>query len=198
MGDSMVRHGSGDVSPELSRPIVVARVSEEGERFRLKANAQERAALAKRFDLVDLPSLEAEGDVTVFDHGQRARVEGIVHAHVIQSCVVTLAPVEADIEERFVRAYASSIGAARNKEIVVNVDEDEPPDPIVGGAVDIGEAVAETLGLALDPYPRAPEAELPLDGTVSDSPKGRAGGPEAGEPMQETPFSALKGLLKKR
>lgn len=182
---------------ELSRRFAVAHIPDDGTAFRFEANAEERAALALRFDLIALPALKVEGRVAAFDHGRRARAEGTVRARVVQTCVVTLEPVPATIEDSFVRTYASAptrpTGAPQ--ETVLDLDAEDPPEPLVGGMVDIGEAVAETLGLALDPYPRAPEAEL-----------GDIGQADGGEPQKvtkiaenkrESPFSALKGLIKK-
>jgi len=114
-----------------------------------------------------------------------------VHAEVVQSCVVTLEPVPATVEDRFVRTYTSSPVDAE-LETVVDLDSDDPPDPILGGIVDVGEAIAEALGLALDPYPRAPGAELVLS-AGEDEPNITKTAENAGE----SPFKVLKGLLKK-
>jgi len=182
---------------ELSRRFAVAQIPDDGTAFRFAVNAEERAALALRFELIDLPALEVEGRIVAFDHGRRARAEGTVRARVVQTCVVTLEPVSATIEESFVRTYASEpprpTGASQ--ETVVDLDAEDPPEPLVGGAVDIGEAVAETLGLALDPYPRAPEADL---GDIGQPGGGEQEKPtEAAENKRESPFSVLKGLIKK-
>jgi uncharacterized metal-binding protein YceD (DUF177 family) len=177
--------------PEFSRPFTVARLSADGEPFQFEANDDERAALARRFELVAVTSLKAEGRIAASDHGRRARVEGRLHAEVVQSCVVTLEPVPATVEDRFVRTYTSSPVDAE-LETVVDLDSDDPPDPILGGIVDVGEAIAEALGLALDPYPRAPGAELVLS-AGEDEPNITKTAENAGE----SPFKVLKGLLKK-
>lgn len=182
-----------NVSSKISRLVALGDIPEGGEIFRLEASPEERAALAKRFDLLDLPSLDAEGKITASDHGQRARVEGIVRAHVVQSCVVTLEPVDADIEERFVRAYVNAPTETDGGEIVVDMTEDDPPDPVVGGRIDIGEAISEVLGLALDPYPCVAGAELPPESTAAEGSEER----NRGKSGRESPFSALNGLLKK-
>lgn len=183
--------------PEFSRPLSVAKVSEGGEPFRIEADAAERAALARRFDLVDLPSLEAEGTIVVFDHGRRARVEGVIRARVVQTCVVTLEPVPATVEDTFVRTYTSAPTrpSAADLETIVDLDAEEPPEPLQGGAVDVGEAAAETLGLALDPYPRAPGAAVG-EGTDGGR-KAPQNVTDAPENKRESPFSVLKGLVKK-
>jgi uncharacterized metal-binding protein YceD (DUF177 family) len=182
-------------TPELSRRISVATVPENGETFRIDATEAERHALARRFELIELPSLHAEGVLTVTGHGRRARLEGRVRAQVVQSCVVTLDPVPAEIDEPFVRLYSSDSAGAASAD--VDLEADDPPDPITGGAIDIGEAVAEELGLALDPYPRAPGAVLEQpDAAVSQSRENVAGESPA-ETRRESPFAALRGLVKK-
>jgi uncharacterized metal-binding protein YceD (DUF177 family) len=177
-------------TPELSRRIAVASVPEDGEEFRIEATDVERQALARRFDLVELPSLRAEGVLTTSGHGRRARMEGRLRAEVVQSCVVTLEPVAAEIDETFVRIFsADSVGPASE---AVDLDADDPPDPIVGGAIDIGEAVAEEFGLALDPYPRARGAVLD-----QSEPEVSQSGDAPAENRRESPFAALRGLVKK-
>jgi uncharacterized metal-binding protein YceD (DUF177 family) len=182
---------------ELSRPFSVAKVPEEGETFHLEATPEERAALARRFDLVELPSLEADGEILAFDHGRRARVEGVIRARVVQTCVVTLDPVPARIEDSFVRTYTSTPArpSGVEQEMVLDLDAEDPPEPLEGGVVDVGEAVAETLGLALDPYPRAPGAGLGEGGiSAGSTPEGPGDPPEK---KRESPFSVLRGLIKK-
>jgi uncharacterized metal-binding protein YceD (DUF177 family) len=175
--------------PELSRRLILASVPESGESFRIEATEEERRALARRFDLIDLPSLRAEGVLTVTDHGRKARLEGELRADVVQSCVVTLDPVPATVEERFVRIYSAEAGGEASA--AVDIDAEDPPEPIVGGAIDVGEVVAETLGLGLDPYPRAPGAELQAGEGLGE---GAAAAPGN---RRESPFAALKGLIKK-
>jgi uncharacterized metal-binding protein YceD (DUF177 family) len=186
---------TGVAGPELSRPYSAARLSIDGEPFRFEASAAERAGLAKRFELINLPSLSAEGLISVIDHGHGVRLEGVVRAEVVQACVVTLEPVPARIEEPFVRTFTDRLAAsAVDQETVLDMEEDDPPEPLVGGTVDVGEAVAETLGLALDPYPRAPGAKLPEGGGEAADAADVTNHPEI---QRESPFSALKGLIKK-
>ena len=84
-------------------------------------------------------------------------------ADVIQSCVVTLDPVAAHIDEWFELEYVPGNGPEKingNAEVVFDVEDDDPPETMHGGAFDIGEAIAERLALLLDDYPRKPGAEF--------------------------------------
>ena len=95
---------------------------------------------------------------------------------------MTLDPVVNRVEESIDMSFAEDIEAAA-REAEVALDAADPPEPMVDGAVDLGEAAAEQLALALDPYPRAPGAVFePL--------------PEA-EATKVSPFAALRRLQSK-
>ena len=105
-------------------------------------------------------------------------VTGRLEADVVQSCVVTLEPVAATVVE------PSSTGCSARKcpsEALDEVEIDaeaELPEPVVDGRLDLGEILAQELSLALDPYPRSPEADLQLaelDATDADGVAGTFG-----------------------
>lgn len=165
-------------TPEFTRVERVDHLAEgEVRPVALVADPAERAALARRFGLVALDRLEASGSLARL--GDVIRAELVLHAHVTQSCVVTLAPVASAIEEPVVLTFAPEVPESGH-EVDVDADADDPPEPIVEGAVELGEPVAEALGLALDPYPRAPGANFP--GWPADA---------APEPAPGSPFQAL-------
>jgi uncharacterized metal-binding protein YceD (DUF177 family) len=160
--------------------------------FHIEANAEERAALARRFALVALDALKAEGSLETLDNGRRAVLRAHLTARLTQSCIVSLEPVTAEIDEEFTLEYDADADPAALDEPEIPEDmedmeaflaEPDPPDPLVDGAVDVGDAVAEQLALALDPYPRAP-------GIVFE-------GSTASDSLAESPFKALAGLVKK-
>lgn len=139
-------------SPEFSRPIAVDRIGRDGKTFSIEADASERAGLARRFDLVSLDRLTAEIKLKRIDDGTY-RLIAKVEAVVVQSCVVSLEPVATHIQDRQTHLFAEA-GDEDD-----NADEDAP-EPILDGHIDIGEAVAQQLALALPAYPRAATAAL--------------------------------------
>ena len=143
----------GPLATEFVRPIELSRLNQGEQRFIINANAAERAALAERFGLVGLDRLEAGvrlGRIA----GGLVRLEAEMTADVTQTCVVTLEPVKNHVAEKFTVLYGEG-GEARE----VTLDgEAETIEAIVGGVIDIGEAVAQQLSLALDPFPHAPGA----------------------------------------
>jgi uncharacterized metal-binding protein YceD (DUF177 family) len=158
-GDSERRSERRSERP-WSVPFSVHEVPETGRRVELHADAQTRAAVAALAGVRDLPRLEAAFEVT--RHGQAGlRVTGRVSATVGQVCVVTLEPMQSEIDEPVDLVFAppaapvASDRASAADEIEVT---ENAPEVLVGGTVDLGAVATEFLILALDPYPRKPGA----------------------------------------
>lgn len=142
------------MTPEFSHPLVLAHVPAEGLALRLEADAASRARLAARLGLLALHGLAAELRLNPGPEG-RIDVRGHLDAELEQACVVTLAPVA----ERIAAPLAWRLLPAGMEA----TDGDDDPDDIEtqDGVADLGEALAQELALALNPYPRAPGAEIP-------------------------------------
>lgn len=170
---------------EFSRPVRVSDLDARGVTVAHKADAQERAALARRFDVGAVGKMSYEAEIR--PAGEGWRVSGTVRARVTQSCVVTLEDVAQEIEEPFSRLFLPDARPAGLADIDPDEQED-PPEPL-GTRLDPAEIATEAVALAIDPYPRAPGARF--DG-VADA--GEAA-PEGGETRR--PFSALAALREK-
>lgn len=144
--------------PEFSRPVALGLVGPDGRRETLEADDAERAALARRLGIPGVERLRAELRLRP-EPGGAVLVEGKLSAAVVQSCVVTLEPVAQHIEEDVLFRL-----------LPAGQEPGEGPDEVdeiatESGTADLGEAIAEQLALALDPYPRAPGAVLPAEAT---------------------------------
>jgi uncharacterized metal-binding protein YceD (DUF177 family) len=165
-----------------SVPVSVSEVPETGRHLDLVADEPTRAAIAELAGLSGLPRL-----VAAFDLALRGRsgvhVVGHVSATVGQTCVVTLEPIENEIDEAvdliFVPPHAASRVAREAAETALPADD--PPEPLLDGTVDLGAIATEFLLLGIDPYPRKP-------GAVFQAP---AGGDDIAHP-----FAALAALKK--
>ncbi len=154
----------------------------------IEAKAEERAALAARFGLLSLDHLSAIGRLHVFDKGRSARFEAEITADLVQVCVATLEPVPSHIDDYltvvYVRASKTDADVRAEKEILLEHDDEDEPEPFTDEGIDVGEAVAECLGLALEPYPRAADADSTLSAleNVFD------------DKERKSPFAALRKL----
>ena len=128
----------------------------------------ERAALARRFDLVALDRLAAH--FTLVRDALGVRASGHLSAAVTQSCGVTGDPLPAKIEEDFAIRFLPEPGEDESQDEIELAEEDLDTVFYTGSALDLGEAAAETLALALDPFPRSPNAAevLKQAGVISE------------------------------
>lgn len=151
------------MSPEFSRPFAVARVGEEA-RVTVEADDAERAAVARRMGVPELLALACEFTLRP-GPGRAILAHGVLRARVVQDCVLTLEPFEAAMAETFrLRFVPAEAGAAPFD------PEADDEIPYRGGEIDLGEAAAEQLALAIDPFPRKPGARLPAPEAERDSP----------------------------
>jgi uncharacterized metal-binding protein YceD (DUF177 family) len=174
------------IPPEFSRPVYVDTLGSTPRPLAIGANPEERAALAKRFGLVSIEALSAEAGLT--RRGDEVTAVGTLSASVVQSCVVTETPVPAEVEEEFRIVFRPAPRHDAEEEIELSEGE---LDVVFydGGAIDLGEAVAETLSLSLDPYPRSAEAQEALrEAGVKSEEEAR---------IESSPFAALAGLKDK-
>jgi len=157
-------------------PVRVEDVPETGLHFDLVADDHVRAGLAALAGVPGLPRLEAAIDVTRQGNGLRAT--GRVSATVGQTCVVTLEPMENQVDEAIDVTFApSSTDDLAHPDAAFEADE--PPEVLLDGTADLGAIAAEFLLLGIDPYPRKPDAEF---------------APPAAEGAATTPFAALAKL----
>jgi uncharacterized metal-binding protein YceD (DUF177 family) len=170
-------------APEFSRPVRIDTIGEGPRKLSVEAEEVERINLARRFGLVALDRLAA--DLTLCRKGGDIAMDGSLSAKVVQACVATGEPLEVGIEAAFALVFRRQHDAGGlEEEIELGADE---LDVVFydSTAIDVGEAVAETLLLNLDPYPRAPGAEEAL----------RQAGVKSEE--EAGPFGALAGLRDK-
>jgi len=148
--------------------------------------------LAARFGIVEVVALSGSAKVRPYKKAGLT-VEASFKAEVVQSCVVTLEPVHEIIEERFTQRYLPEHmivpdvpEESTEREIEIDIEAEDAPEPMTGNGVEVGEAVAERLALAFDPYPRKP-------GAAFERSAEEAGDAQESKP---NPFAALEKLKK--
>jgi uncharacterized metal-binding protein YceD (DUF177 family) len=165
-----------------SYPVSLNEIPETGRHFDLAPDAKTRAALAALAGVPEMKNLRASFDVA--PHGRDGlHLRGSVAATVVQTCVVTLDPIEREAEEAIDITFAQSsshrAGEATSAEPEALGDPDGP-EPLTDGTVDLGAIASEYLVLGIDPYPRKPGVEFQPPS-------------EAEDPSQH-PFAALSAL----
>lgn len=172
------------VAAEFARPVRLDVLGSAPRALAIAAEPDECAALATRFGLIALDSLAA--DATLTRDGDAVLAEGRVRASVVQACIATGDPVPATIDSPFSLRFVPEGAAPAGDEIELSEDDCDVVE-YQGLAIDLGEAVAETLSLALAPFPRSPDAGAAL----------KAAGVKSEEEAvaEASPFAKLKGLL---
>ena len=150
----------------LSRPVSVNRLPPEGSEVAVVASEDERAALAREFELPAIHTLE--GRFALSSSGARVHVRGRIHATITQTCVVTLYPFEATVEEEVDVDFTAPDQLP--KAVAQEVEAVPMQDEIVNGQIDLGRLTAEFLALGLDPYPRRPGVDFAPEGEGDEKP----------------------------
>jgi hypothetical protein len=167
-----------------SVPVAVAQIPENGLHREIEADPVARQAMAEAAGLREILSVQAALDVTP-QSGGRVHVGGHVRARIGQTCVVTLDPIENDIDEPIDLIFAPPEQIPQLADLVDEAVERgaeiaDPPEPIVNGVIDLGRLATDALFLGIDPYPRRPDAVFEPPAVAADP--------------EDHPFAALKAL----
>jgi hypothetical protein len=167
-----------------SVPVLIHEVPDTGRHFDLVADDRICSAIATAADLRGVSRLEAAFDVARLGR-DGLHVVGRVRAHVVQTCVVTLEPIEADVDEVVDLKFSAQLDDRepefREAGAAIDVDLEDATEPLVGDRIDLGDIATECLILGVDPYPRKPGAVFELPSIAEQS---------------SHPFAALSALKK--
>jgi uncharacterized metal-binding protein YceD (DUF177 family) len=156
------------VTGEFSRVVPTGRLGKAAAHHVIAASPEERAALARRFDLLAIDRFEATVELKRRADGT-VRFEAQLSADIVQACVVTLEPVSACVEDRFSVIFDPEIDEDAADALALENPEDEFREPLVDDSIDIGEVVAQQLSVIMDPYPRRPDSLPAIAETGSGS-----------------------------
>lgn len=190
----MTDHHGSIPAPEFSRFVSADAVRRTDVTETIEATESERRKLALRLELESIDRLTATVRLRAVRGGQMIRVSGRLEADVVQTCVVSLDPVPAHVEEEFEALFApESLIDDPGAEIDIDLNEsdEDAPEPMVGNRIDIGELTAQHLSLGLDPYPRAQSAAFEGYG---EAPEEEAAAAEPEEAEKPNPFAVLERL----
>jgi hypothetical protein len=150
----------------VSFDVNVARLPNKGMPVAIEATDAQREELAQIHGLVSVESFHADILVSAWKRNG-VSVEGRVVADIVQSCIVTLEPVNARVDEEIAQVFlpeTSKLGRESfglGGEILIDVDGPDSPQTFSGDVIDAGALAEEFFGLGIDPYPRKSGAALP-------------------------------------
>ena len=173
-----------DKADPWSAPVTVAQIPDTGLHRDIEADPAAREAMAAVAGLREILSANASLDVTP-KGGGRFHVAGQVRARIGQTCIVTLDPIENDIDEDVDLIFAPPEQIPEMADLVdVAAESDaevpDPLEPILNGVIDLGRVATDALFLGIDPYPRKPDAVFEPPVVPADP--------------GDHPFAALKAL----
>jgi uncharacterized metal-binding protein YceD (DUF177 family) len=146
-----------------SVPVTVEEIPETGLHLELEAPDAVRTAVARLANVREVSRLSAAFDLK--RRGAGVQVDGQVSGRVGQTCVVTLEPIENDVTEPVGLRFAPEAPMAADDpetagDLAAALTDEEPPEPLIGGKVDLGAIATEFLMLGIDPYPRKPGVQF--------------------------------------
>ena len=164
--------------------VNVAQIPETGLHREIEADVTVREAMADLAGLRDISLARASFDLTL-DRRGRVHVAGTVRARIGQTCVVTLDPIDNEIDETVDVMFAPSeqipqLADLAHEALAGEAEIPDAPEPIVDGVIDLGRLATDVLLLAIDPYPRKPDAVFEPEVATADP--------------EDHPFAALKAL----
>ncbi|WP_421854254.1 YceD family protein [Novosphingobium sp.] len=166
--------------PEYSYPIDLRQVNDVP--LTLVPDEAARRRLAGRFGITAIPAMQAT--VQLMREGERVTVTGRLVADVIQACRISAEDFPVHIDEPVLLRFVPPVGEiVLDEEIELTADACDEIE-YEGSAFDLGEALAQTLALAIDPFAEGPNADT-----------FRAEHGLAGETLTG-PFAALAALKK--
>ncbi|SEN51499.1 Uncharacterized metal-binding protein YceD, DUF177 family [Sphingomonas gellani] len=161
------------MTPEFARPQRLDTIGDREREVVVEADDAERRALATRFGLIGIDRLEGHFTIRRDTNGVSAR--GRVVADVVQPCSASGAPLPAHVDEPVALMFVEP--GTDTEEVELSADALDTME-IENGAIDLGEAAAETMALALDPFVRGPDADAALKaaGVLGEGEAGPFGG----------------------
>lgn len=189
----MVSPQQAPTANPISHPVNVLTLPTRGLELDIKPDADALAALAKLNGLVRIEDFAVSVALKRW-HKDGIRVTGNIQASLVQSCGVTLVDVPQHLDTQIDAVFlpdtsklARRIENGQADEILIDPEGDDAPDLFEPPWLDIGDVVQEFFALAIDPFPRAPDA--PAANHIEDD--------GADDNRKANPFATLASLKDK-
>ncbi len=173
---------------DLTFSLKASELDTKGVEILIEASSEECSALAERFGIVSIDNLSANLTVKAKTEFDGVLVAGNIKASLAQTCTVSLQDVPEAIDEEFSLLLVSPEVANNMDDDEAYLDENAPEyDALESDIVEVGEVVAQTLGITMNQYPRAEGFEMSVSGNQNVS-------VNEGELEKPNPFADLAKL----
>ncbi|KUR73078.1 DNA-binding protein [Novosphingobium fuchskuhlense] len=142
-------------APEYAYPVDLRQITDIP--LVLVPDEAARRRLAGRFGITAIPAMQAT--IQLVREGERVTATGRLVADVIQACRVSAEDFPVHIDEPVHMRFVPPIGAITPDEELELTADDLDEIEYEGTAFDLGEALAQTLALAIDPFAEGPNAD---------------------------------------
>lgn len=176
----------------ISRAVTVSTLPTSGFPVSIDPTEAERAELADAHGLSSVDSFHADLELKRW-RKDGVRLRGTIRAKIVQECIVTLEPVVSDLDIPVDSVFLPEDSPLKRPldddgALIVDPEGPDTPETFEGGTIDVGAIAEEFFELAIDPYPRAPGAELDEASSTDD---------DGGEDDGDNPFARLAALRDK-
>jgi hypothetical protein len=174
-----MKHDQEPAASPVSFKVNVARLPQKGMPVTIEADEKQLAALAQEHGVLAVKNFRADLHVGSWKRNG-VKVSGVVIADIVQTCVVTLEPLDAHVEEDVSALFLPDdsklgrLGFEGGGEIMLDAEGPDSPEIFSGDIIDVGALAEEFLGLAIEPYPR--KSGVSLEAPASDADAGAVEG----------------------
>lgn len=176
---------------EFSHPVATSEISPDGTNVERRATKNERENLSTRLGLEAIDDLFFKARMTPELDGDGLIVEGRVKARIKQKCSVTTELIESVIDLPVILRFEEADEGGEGEIGDIDIDDEDPPEPMIGGRFDLGETMVQLVAQELDPFPRKPGLPYADFSTANGRHE-----PDHAEPS-ENPFAVLENLKDK-
>lgn len=159
------------ITPEYSHMIDLRQITDEA--LTLEPGEAERRRLAGRFGITSIDTMKAVLRMSV--DGNKVEAKGKLTAQIVQACAISGEDFPVSISENVALRFVPPAKAYTPDEEIEITADDLDEIEYEGTSFDLGEAVAQSLALAIDPFAEGPNAdkaraEHKLGGDVASGP----------------------------
>ena len=144
-------------TPEFSHIVKLSEIGSKPRTGKLAAGEEERRALALRFDIPKISSLCATYKLAAGERG--IAFTGLLTSDLHQSCAITGEAIPVQVRDKFDILFIPKADPSELEEEIELTEEECDLVEYEKSQIDLGEALAQTLYLSLDPYLRGPNAD---------------------------------------